>query len=225
MRKYTEADFQDMVDFFDQMAQTPWLRGIHIELVERLTQQYQELIAAQKLRALDAGCGTGRLLQLLAKHTAFAVGMDFSKDMINRAQTLITNELEYPQLGFIHGDVEAIPLANNSFHLCIATCLIFLLPEPKHALAEINRILMPDGSIAMLNPSIELTEASAKAYIAKHGLSDEEAMFLLKWTNVAERKRRISQEEWEQLLLTTGFRNIVHHPVLKGLGLITMAKK
>lgn len=223
MRKYTEADFQDMVDFFDQMAQTPWLRNIHKQLVDLVINQKRT--PGQDLRVLDVGCGTGRLVQLIAPHASFAIGMDFSKEMINRAHELISRQSTLGHVGFIQGDVEAIPFSKNSFDLCLATCLIFLLPEPQHSLAEVCRILNQNGTLAMLNPSPALTESSASAYIKQNNLSREEAMFLLKWTNVAQRKKRILPEEWEQQLWTAGFKDVVHQAVLDGLGLITIGHK
>jgi tRNA/tmRNA/rRNA uracil-C5-methylase (TrmA/RlmC/RlmD family) len=42
----------------------------------------------QRERALDFGCGVGRITRALAQHFEEAVGVDISKDMVRRAQEL-----------------------------------------------------------------------------------------------------------------------------------------
>lgn len=225
MRKYTEADFQNMVDFFDEMAQTPWLSQIHNELVTVLLREGIEMEQAEKPRLIDVGCGTGRLIQKLAPHTALAVGMDFSIEMVQRAQALMSNNRQFAHICFLQGDVEAIPFPNESFNIGLATCLIFLMPEPKVALREINRVLEIHGLMAMLNPSSRLNDATAEAFIVRNQLADQEAMFLRKWANVAQRKNRLTADDWEIIVLESGFSVVWHEPVLDDLGLLTFARK
>jgi len=67
--------------------------------------------------------------------------------------------------GDIEGDIEDIPLPDNSFDVVISNCVINLVPDKEKAFAEIMRILKPGGhfciSDVVLNGELPLEIQSA----------------------------------------------------------------
>lgn len=63
----------------------------------------------QGSRVLDAGCGAGRMLPLLARHGAHPVGVDLSPGMIRRAQ------LDHPEFETQVASLDALPFDAGSF--------------------------------------------------------------------------------------------------------------
>ena len=64
--------------------------------------------APHETRVLDVGCGTGNQVNIMTQKGVSTVGLDKSKDMINRATQ------KFPTLTFIQGDVNDSILFNYS---------------------------------------------------------------------------------------------------------------
>ena len=101
-------------------------------------------------QVLDAGCGTGLLLEQMAISVGDkgqVVGLDYSPDMLDvarhRCQGLINVELR-------QGSVEQLDFGPESFDAvsCIQTLLY--VKNPETALNEMHRVLKPRGRIAVL---------------------------------------------------------------------------
>jgi SAM-dependent methyltransferase len=90
-------------------------------------------------RALDLGCGTGRLTRALAQRGA-TVGLDGSGAMLARAQA---NQLT----ALAQGDAFALPFADASFDVVTALRLVFHFVDAEKLLCEAARMLAPGGAI------------------------------------------------------------------------------
>ncbi|NEU29431.1 class I SAM-dependent methyltransferase [bacterium LRH843] len=217
MRKMTGDEFDPLVTFFDQMAKTSWLSSVHDQLKE-LTGSW-----AGKT-VLDVGCGTGRLLARGVSDAHKLIGIDLSKEMIEASKKLlISNKAQNSEL--LVGDAYHLPLANEKIDIALSTCVMFLLPEPEKGIAEISRVVKKGGIIAMLNPSTEMSEATATNYAVKEKLEGFERESLLKWSTVSTRRHRYTSDQLDSLLFKKGLRNVSHVPVLAGLATITVAVK
>jgi len=98
---------------------------------------------------LDAGCGTGDLLRLLAELVpdGKAVGIDLSETMVVEARR--RTRAGSPNLSFHAGDVQALSFDDRSFDRVMATQLLLHVPDPQRALSEIHRVLVPGGLISI----------------------------------------------------------------------------
>ena len=70
----------------------------------------------------------------------------------------VTADLESP-LADLHFDVEAIPLADNSFDVILCNHLLEHVTDDRKALAELHRILRPKGWGILLSP-VDLSRAT-----------------------------------------------------------------
>jgi len=99
----------------------------------RLAQIYQFLVAPGQ-RVLEIGCGTGDLLAAL--NPTIGVGIDFSNEMVKRA------EQRHPQIHFIQGDALHLSLVQK-FDVIILSDLINDLWNVQTVFKEISRLSTP----------------------------------------------------------------------------------
>ncbi|WP_332690126.1 class I SAM-dependent methyltransferase [Halalkalibacter lacteus] len=216
MRKMNGTDFDDLVDFFDAMTQTKWLSSIHDQL------KVLSGIWSNKT-ILDIGCGTGRLLERGVSQASELIGIDLSKEMVEKSRELL--ERGPAKSSLLIGDAYRLPLENNKVDVALSTCVMFLLPEPKRGLGEMVRVVKHGGVIAMLNPSPEMCAESAAQYAEQHQFTGFERESLLAWSNVSTKRHRYSDAELHELLTELNMQKVQHTSVLDGLATITIAVK
>lgn len=105
-------------------------------------------VAPGGVRVLEVGCGPGHLSILLARrHGLDVTGVDLDPAMIERARA----NAERPGYGderrpsFLVGDVASLGFPDGSFDLVVSTLSMHHWADPSAGLAEIGRILRPDG--------------------------------------------------------------------------------
>ena len=85
---------------------------------------------------LDAGCGTGRYLELLKSRRARAIGIDRSESMLSRVTRPAT---------LIRGDLYAVPLDVSSVDAVVCALALGDVADLALAIAEFARVLRPGG--------------------------------------------------------------------------------
>lgn len=165
-RRSVRAAFEGAAATYDDAA------VVQREVCERLARLIGPLPHPPAL-ILDAGCGTGFGLPLLARRFPGArlLAVDFAPAMLRRLPT---------GLGLPLGaDLECLPLANASVD-AVWSSLALQWCDPGRALGEMHRVLRTEGQawLATLGPATleELREAfagvdSAEHVIAFHDLS------------------------------------------------------
>ena len=99
---------------------------------------------------LDVGCGTGELARLLLEknpHQAI-VGIDISEEMLVQARQKLRN---VERVTFEQASASALPIPDNTFEVVVSANAFHYFPEPEKALAEMRRVLKPDGKIVILD--------------------------------------------------------------------------
>jgi len=100
---------------------------------------------------LDLGSGGGIDVLLSARRvgpTGKAYGLDMTDEMLalardNQAKSGLTN------VEFLRGEIEQIPLPDNSVDVIISNCVINLSADKDRVLAEAFRVLKPGGRFAV----------------------------------------------------------------------------
>ncbi len=102
---------------------------------------------------LDAGCGPGYLVLLLARRLPELniVGIDVSPDMLRLAGENADSGRSRRQPGFIAADVTRLPLATASADLIVSTLSLHHWLQPDLALGEFYRVLKPGGQMLIFD--------------------------------------------------------------------------
>lgn len=101
-------------------------------------------------KVLDVACGTGEFEQLiLTEHSEQKmVGVDISEKMLAIAQQKLQ---AYPNVTLSLASAEHLPFADQSFDVIVSASAFHYFENPAIALAEMKRILKPNGKIMILD--------------------------------------------------------------------------
>ncbi len=121
---------------------------------------------------LDLGSGPGFDCFLAANrvgNSGKVIGVDMTPEMIDRARE---NAIKgsYENVEFRLGEIENLPVADNSVDIVISNCVINLSPDKEKVFQEIYRALKPGGrmmvsDIVLLKELPPLVKKSVEAYI------------------------------------------------------------
>ena len=98
--------------------------------------------------ALDVGCGTGRMAQIVTKKGYAYVGLDISKSNLLKA----SNSKSEGDICFLQGDANSLP-CKRCFKLVVATEIIEHFENFQKLLVEINNILLDGGYLVISTPN------------------------------------------------------------------------
>lgn len=96
---------------------------------------------------LDLGSGAGNdcfVARAMVGGTGRVTGIDFTEQMIDKARENC-RKLGYDNVDFVPGDIERMPLPDNSFDVVVSNCVLNLVPDKPKAFNEIFRVLRPGG--------------------------------------------------------------------------------
>ncbi len=121
---------------------------------------------------LDLGSGAGFdcfLAASIVGPNGRVIGVDLTPEMIEKARN-IAKKNGVKNVEFRLGEIENLPLADNSVDVVISNCVINLSADKPRVFQEIYRVLKPDGRIAISDIALkkELPEKireSIEAYV------------------------------------------------------------
>lgn len=107
--------------------------------------EYADLHPGQTVLDLGAGAGLDAFVaRRIVGEAGRVFGVDMTPEMVARARAN-ADKLGYDNVYFIEGDIENLPLPDNSVDVVISNCVLNLVPDKARAFAEIYRVLRPGG--------------------------------------------------------------------------------
>ena len=139
--------------------QKTWLAGVFDRAAptyDRIGANYHDrfgerLVEAAGLvdgsRVLDVACGRGAVLRpagAAAGPTGRVVGVDFSPEMAQAARASLGDRVEVQVM-----DAEQLEFDDGSFDAVLCSFGVFFFPSPERAVAEMHRVLVSGGTVAL----------------------------------------------------------------------------
>lgn len=153
-----------------------WYKGIHRILLNQLKRYVP---GKGSLNILDAGCGTGKILELLDGYGDIT-GIDMSHDAIECARMRDTGAR------LSQGSVLSLPFADNAFDCVITFDVLCTLEDDKAPIKEFQRVLKKSGLLIANLPAYQWLYSSHDAAVST--------------------KRRYSRKEVIETLIENGFK-------------------
>ncbi|MGH3466053.1 MAG: methyltransferase domain-containing protein [Kribbellaceae bacterium] len=113
---------------------------------------------------LDIGCGAGIDTILAAQRTGASgrvIALDFLPEMLDRT-TAAAREAGLRNVEPLEGEMEAIPLPDNSVDLVISNGVVNLTARKARVMAECSRILRPGGRLCVADLTVEQDDLPAE---------------------------------------------------------------
>ena len=145
---------------------------------------------------LDLGSGAGFDCFLAARavgKTGKVIGVDMTHEMLTKARENAQRN-GFTNVEFRLGEIEALPVADNSVDVIISNCVINLSPEKQRVFNEAFRVLKPAGRLAVAD------------MIATAPLPDDIKADWSAYTGCISGASQIT--ELERMLQTSGFKDI-----------------
>ena len=102
----------------------------------------------ERVRVVEAGAGTGRVLLPLAAEGAWTVGMDISAGMLGVLREKAAAANLRAAVRVVRGDASQLPFAAHIFDAAMMVHVLHLVDDWRPVLAEIERIVRPGGALA-----------------------------------------------------------------------------
>jgi arsenite methyltransferase len=94
---------------------------------------------------IDLGAGAGNdvfVARRLTGETGQVIGIDMTPEMIDRAN-INKDKFGFKNIEFKLGDIENLPLADDTADVVVSNCVLNLVPDKQAAFNEIYRVLKP----------------------------------------------------------------------------------
>ncbi|MGE5181626.1 MAG: class I SAM-dependent methyltransferase [Acidobacteriota bacterium] len=131
MRLDNQTYYDDFANWYERERHLPYHRmldDLEVELVERYGQAKQ---------VLEVGCGTGLILERVARFAASAKGIDLSPGMLAKAKAR--------GLDVAQASATELPIADASVDVAYSFKVLAHVPDIAKAMAEMARVVRPGG--------------------------------------------------------------------------------
>lgn len=145
---------------------------------------------------LDLGSGAGLDSFLAAKKVGSSgqvIGVDLTEEMVKKARGLV-HKYGYTNISFKVGDVEDLPVGDESVDVVISNCVLHFTPNKLVAFKEAFRVLKPGGSMIV-------SDMVADGEVSEYARWCFEA-----WTGC--KAKLIQKQDYIEVIKKAGFRKV-----------------
>ena len=100
---------------------------------------------------LDLGSGAGNdafVARNITGPSGKVIGVDFTETMIQKAR-INAEKLNFHNVEFRYGDIENLPVSDESIDVVVSNCVLNLVPNKNQAIKEIFRVLKKGGHFSI----------------------------------------------------------------------------
>jgi len=148
---------------------------------------------------LDLGSGAGNdcfVARAIVGETGNVTGIDFTEAMVAKAKEN-NKKLGFTNVEFVQGDIEDMPLQDNTFNVVVSNCVLNLVPDKNRAFAQIMRVIKPNGHFCV-------SDVVIKGELPENLRKDAEMY-------VGCVSGAVEMQEYLEIISRQGFKNITVH--------------
>jgi SAM-dependent methyltransferase len=120
--------------------QARWLAPARAQLLRRVH-------IARRRRVMDLGAGYGVVVpELVRRAGGYVAALDRAREALHRGKDLLAGA------GPVTGDAAHLPFQDGAFDLVLSQVTLLWSGTPEAAVAEIRRVLAPNGALVALEP-------------------------------------------------------------------------
>ncbi len=123
-------------------------------MLEHLSRYHFANQFTENCHTLDLACGSGYGAAILSDHALQVTAIDLSEPAVRYGKGKFYRD----NIHFLVGKGENLPVADNSIDLVVAFEIIEHLQHPEKLLAEIRRVLRPEGMAILSTPNRLVSE-------------------------------------------------------------------
>ncbi len=184
---------------------------------------------------LDLGSGAGNdcfVARALVGESGKVTGLDLTEQMMVKARENCT-KLNYSNVEFVMGDIEAMPFGDKLFDVVISNCVLNLVPDKSRAFKEIFRVLKPSAHFCVSDVVVkgnlpEKLQKDAEMYVGCVSGASEISQYLSYIENSGFRNVKVHKQKeiaLPELILSEYYDDFEinsFHPGEKGIYSITV---
>jgi ubiquinone/menaquinone biosynthesis C-methylase UbiE len=125
-------------------------RGFKASEDAGLREMRRELLAQARGRVLELGAGTGLNLEHYSKGIESLTLVEPDPHMTRQLREKLARSGRAAEVSVVEAPGERLPFADGSFDTAVVTLVLCTVPDPETTLAEIKRVLKPDGQLLFL---------------------------------------------------------------------------
>lgn len=146
---------------------------------------------------IDLGSGAGNdcfIARALAGEDGKVIGLDFTEEMVLKARNNASS-LGFSNVEFVLGEIENIPIPENTADVVVSNCVMNLVPDKSKAFSETYRIMKPGGHFSISDIVLQGDLPT--------GLKNEAALYAGCVSGA------VQKDEYLEIVKNAGFSNLV----------------
>jgi SAM-dependent methyltransferase len=133
-----------------RMFSAAYDRGFKASEDAGLREMRRELLAQARGRVLEVGAGTGLNLELYPESIESLTLVEPDPHMTKQLREKLARSGKTAEISVVEAPGERLTFADGSFDTAVVTLVLCTVPDPETTLAEIKRVLKPDGQLLFL---------------------------------------------------------------------------